>query len=97
VADNVRRAELESGLAVLGLNLSVLQVDALIEFVELLARWNQSYKLTAVTDRVAMVSRLAVGSPTSVPAQDCRESPWQLPGRTWSSSCSTASARRPAL
>jgi 16S rRNA (guanine527-N7)-methyltransferase len=67
VADNVRRAELESGLAVLGLNLSVLQVDALIEFVELLARWNQSYKLTAVTDRVAMVSRHLLDSLSVMP------------------------------
>jgi 16S rRNA (guanine527-N7)-methyltransferase len=52
VADNVRRAELESGLAVLGLNLSVLQVDALIEFV---------------TDRVAMVSRHLLDSLSVMP------------------------------
>lgn len=67
MAGNGRRAELESGLAVLGLNLSVVQVDVLIEFVELLARWNRTYKLTAVTDRAAMVSRHLLDSLSVLP------------------------------
>lgn len=68
MADNVWRAELERGIAALGLNLSVAQVDALIEFVELLARWNQTYKLTAVTDMSAMVTRHLLDSLSALPA-----------------------------
>jgi len=67
VADSVYREDLENGLVELDLDLSVSQVDALIEFVELLARWNRTYKLTAVTDRAAMVARHLLDSLSVMP------------------------------
>ncbi len=51
------RARLDEGLAALGLNPSADQRRQLIQFIDLLARWNRAYNLTAVQDPLAMVSR----------------------------------------
>ena len=51
------RRRLDDGLAVLGLDLSDAVRDRLIAYVELLARWNAAYNLTAVRDPGEMVAR----------------------------------------
>ncbi len=51
------RARLDAGLAALGLDPSLDQRHRLIQFIDLLARWNRTYNLTAVRDPLEMVSR----------------------------------------
>ncbi len=51
------RARLDAGLAALGLDPSPDQRDRLLQFIDLLARWNRAYNLTAVREPLAMVSR----------------------------------------
>lgn len=51
------RARLDAGLAALGLDPSQDQRGQLIQFIDLLARWNRAYNLTAVREPLAMVSR----------------------------------------
>jgi len=61
------KAELERGIAALGLNLSDRQVGALMQYLELLARWNRTYRLTAVTEPSAMISRHLLDSLSVLP------------------------------
>jgi 16S rRNA (guanine527-N7)-methyltransferase len=51
------RARLDAGLTALGLDPSDDQRRQLIGFIELLARWNRAYNLTAVRDPLEMVPR----------------------------------------
>ncbi|HWU51975.1 MAG TPA: 16S rRNA (guanine(527)-N(7))-methyltransferase RsmG [Tahibacter sp.] len=51
------RRRLDDGLAALDLGLSDAVRDRLIAYVELLARWNAAYNLTAVRDPGEMVAR----------------------------------------
>ncbi len=51
------RSRLDRGLAALGLPLSAAQVEMLLAYVALLARWNAAYNLTAVRDPAEMVPR----------------------------------------
>ncbi|WP_386068544.1 16S rRNA (guanine(527)-N(7))-methyltransferase RsmG [Tahibacter sp. UC22_41] len=51
------RRRLDDGLAALDLDLSDVVRDRLIAYVELLARWNAAYNLTAVRDPGEMVAR----------------------------------------
>lgn len=62
------RQVLESGLAGLGLELSDRQLDTLMSFLDLLAKWNRTYPLTAVTDPREMVSRHLLDSLSVVQA-----------------------------
>ncbi len=48
---------LRGGLADLSLTLPATTVSRLLDYLELLARWNRSYNLTAVRDPAAMVTR----------------------------------------
>jgi 16S rRNA (guanine527-N7)-methyltransferase len=48
---------LERGLTELGLHSTLEQRHYLIQFINLLVRWNQSYNLTAVRDPMEMVTR----------------------------------------
>jgi 16S rRNA (guanine527-N7)-methyltransferase len=48
---------LMQGVAELGLTPSAEQLDRLLRFLDLLARWNQAFNLTAVRDPVEMVAR----------------------------------------
>lgn len=50
-------ARLKAGLAALGLDPSPDQRLQLMQFLDLLARWNRTYNLTAVKDPLEMVSR----------------------------------------
>lgn len=47
---------LEDGVSTLGLSCSDSSLARLIQYLELLAKWNQTYNLTAVRDPVKMVS-----------------------------------------
>lgn len=49
-------AQLRAGVAELGLAPSAQAVELLLDYVELLARWNAAYNLTAVRDPLAMVT-----------------------------------------
>jgi len=49
-------AQLRAGMAELGLAAPAAAIEALLDYVELLARWNGTYNLTAVRDPQAMVT-----------------------------------------
>jgi 16S rRNA (guanine527-N7)-methyltransferase len=49
-------AQLRAGMAELGLAATATVAEALLDYVELLARWNAAYNLTAVRDPQAMVT-----------------------------------------
>ena len=51
------RKILDTGLAKLGLDLPEAVREKLIDYVELLAKWNKTYNLTAVRDLAEMVTR----------------------------------------
>ncbi|MCK9563248.1 MAG: 16S rRNA (guanine(527)-N(7))-methyltransferase RsmG [Bacteroidales bacterium] len=54
--DGRARLRLEQGLAQLSLALDGGQVDRLLAYLSLLAKWNRAYNLTAVSDPLDMVS-----------------------------------------
>jgi 16S rRNA (guanine527-N7)-methyltransferase len=49
-------AQLRAGMAELGLAPSAQAVEQLLDYLELLSRWNAAYNLTAVRDPLAMVT-----------------------------------------
>jgi 16S rRNA (guanine527-N7)-methyltransferase len=59
--------ELSSGLEHIGLDLSARQLAALNAYLALLAKWNQTYNLTAVRETERMVSYHLLDSLTLVP------------------------------
>lgn len=61
------RAGLAPGLAVLKISLPAESVARLLEFVELLMRWNQAYNLTAVRDPSEMVVKHLLDSLAVLP------------------------------
>jgi 16S rRNA (guanine527-N7)-methyltransferase len=61
------RAKLDAGLERLGLELPEAVRDGLIAYVELLAKWNKAYNLTAVRDPQEMVIRHLLDSLAVVP------------------------------
>jgi 16S rRNA (guanine527-N7)-methyltransferase len=58
---------LDRGLAVLTLGLAPGTRDKLLAFVELLAKWNRTYNLTAIRDPMKMVSHHLLDSLAVVP------------------------------
>lgn len=50
------RNVLVAGLAELGLPLIDQQIDALLNFIQLITKWNKAYNLTAVRDPLDMIS-----------------------------------------
>lgn len=64
------RRVLDSGLEALGLALSERQRELLIAYLELLAKWNRAYNLTAVRDPKAMVVRHLLDSLAVAPHLD---------------------------
>jgi len=61
------RDKLDAGLAKLGLDLPDPVRDGLIAYIELLAKWNKAYNLTAVRDPAVMVIRHLLDSLAVVP------------------------------
>ena len=58
---------LSVGSAEMGIPLSAKQSQQLLDYVQLLAKWNKTYNLTAVRDPVAMVSRHILDSLSVLP------------------------------
>ncbi|MEP7302080.1 MAG: 16S rRNA (guanine(527)-N(7))-methyltransferase RsmG [Caldimonas sp.] len=58
---------MEEATNTLGLSLTERQATQLIEFVELLARWNRTYNLTAVRDPAAMLTHHVLDCLAAVP------------------------------
>ncbi len=66
------REKLDAGLAKLGLDLPESIREKLIAYVELLAKWNKTYNLTAVRDPAEMVTRHLLDSLAVVPHFHCQ-------------------------
>jgi len=60
-------AILRDGLAALSVTLDEQQIGLLLQFLDLLLKWNNAYNLTAVTDREDMVRRHLLDSLAIVP------------------------------
>lgn len=60
------RPTLEQGIATLGLELSSVQVDLLLEFLALLQKWNKVYNLTSVRDPQEMLTHHLLDSLAAV-------------------------------
>lgn len=61
------RTALERGLQTMGLALSAGACERLLEYVELLMKWNRTYNLTAVRDPLPMVSHHLLDSLAVLP------------------------------
>ncbi len=61
------QTQLERGIAALGLQLPANAVERLLDYQELLARWNATYNLTAVRDPAEMVTRHLLDSLAILP------------------------------
>lgn len=59
---------LDKGLAALSLDLSETQQAQLLDYLELLSKWNKVYNLTAVRDPIQMVTQHLLDSLAVVPA-----------------------------
>ncbi|WP_174876070.1 16S rRNA (guanine(527)-N(7))-methyltransferase RsmG [Vogesella oryzae] len=64
------RADITTGLAAIGLELSEQQINLLEGYLGLLAKWNQTYNLTAIREEERMVSYHLLDSLTLVPQLD---------------------------
>ncbi|WP_166268626.1 16S rRNA (guanine(527)-N(7))-methyltransferase RsmG [Marinobacter caseinilyticus] len=62
MTDSLWRRQLEQGLATAGLPVTDQQQTQLVAFLELLAKWNKAYNLTAVREPAEMVSRQLLDS-----------------------------------
>lgn len=61
------RPALEAGLRELGLSLSAAQVDQLLAYQDLIAKWNKVYNLTAVRDPKEMLTHHLLDSLAAIP------------------------------
>jgi len=61
------RQRLSAGVAALSLTLADATIERLLDYVELLMRWNAAYNLTAVRDAREMVTRHLLDSLTVLP------------------------------
>jgi 16S rRNA (guanine527-N7)-methyltransferase len=61
------QTQLERGIATLGLQLPANALERLLDYQELLARWNATYNLTAVRDPAEMVTRHLLDSLAILP------------------------------
>ena len=60
--------ELRAGLGQLpGVDLETLQVSQLLDYLELLQRWNRTYNLTAIRDPAEMITRHLLDSLSVMP------------------------------
>ncbi|RGE46409.1 16S rRNA (guanine(527)-N(7))-methyltransferase RsmG [Comamonas testosteroni] len=62
------RPQLEAGIKTLKLDLSVAQIDLLMNFMDLLQKWNKVYNLTSVRDPQEMLTHHLLDSLAAVPA-----------------------------
>ncbi|MGB3460878.1 16S rRNA (guanine(527)-N(7))-methyltransferase RsmG [Rhodanobacter lindaniclasticus] len=66
-ARDALQAQLEQGIAALGLQLPTEAVPRLLDYLALLERWNAAYNLTAVRDPAEMVTRHLLDSLAILP------------------------------
>jgi 16S rRNA (guanine527-N7)-methyltransferase len=66
-ASHPQHAALVAGLSALGIAPDQAVVQRLLDYLDLLARWNQTYNLTAVRDPDAMVTRHLLDSLAALP------------------------------
>lgn len=66
-ASHPQHAALVAGLQALGIPAEAPAVQRLLDYLDLLARWNQTYNLTAVRDPAAMVPRHLLDSLSILP------------------------------
>ena len=66
-ARDVLQAQLEQGIAALGLQLPADAVPRLLDYLALLERWNAAYNLTAVREPAEMVTRHLLDSLAILP------------------------------
>lgn len=66
-ASHPQHAALVAGLTALGIAPDEAVVQRLLDYLDLLARWNQTYNLTAVRDPDAMVTRHLLDSLAALP------------------------------
>ncbi|MGB3269736.1 MAG: 16S rRNA (guanine(527)-N(7))-methyltransferase RsmG [Rhodanobacter sp.] len=66
-ARDALQAQLEQGIAALGLTLPAEAVPRLLDYLALLERWNAAYNLTAVRDPAEMVTRHLLDSLAVLP------------------------------
>jgi 16S rRNA (guanine527-N7)-methyltransferase len=66
-ARDVLQAQLEQGIAALGLQLPADAVSRLLDYLTLLERWNAAYNLTAVREPAEMVTRHLLDSLAILP------------------------------
>jgi len=59
--------ELQKGLAAMGLALTTRQESQLLDYLELLLKWNKTFNLSGIKDSSAMLSRHLLDSLTLVP------------------------------
>jgi len=64
------RVELEDGLARLGLSLNAPRIGALLAYLDLMAKWNRVYNLTAIADAQRMLSHHLLDSLAVLPHID---------------------------
>lgn len=64
------RAELEAGLARLGLTLEARCIEGLLAYLDLMAKWNRVYNLTAIADPSRMVRHHLLDSLAVLPHID---------------------------
>ena len=62
-----RRGELQRGLDQLGITLDRAALNALLDYLALLHKWNRAYNLTAVRDPEQMVARHLLDSLAVLP------------------------------
>lgn len=63
-----QKRRLEAGLGALGLALDPAQVDTLLSYLALLAKWNATYNLTAIRNADEMLTHHLLDSLAAVPA-----------------------------
>jgi 16S rRNA (guanine527-N7)-methyltransferase len=61
------RGELLEGLSAIGLSLSEHQIDQLLDYLDLLLKWNKTFNLSGIKDSSGMLSRHLLDSLTLVP------------------------------
>ena len=54
-ATAIKRARLQAGIDRLGISCTIQQLDKLLQYVDMLERWNKAYNLTAVRDPIQMI------------------------------------------
>lgn len=64
------RAELDAGLMQLGVYMGASHIEGLLAYLDLLAKWNRVYNLTAITDPKRMLSHHLLDSLAVLPHLD---------------------------